>query len=109
MKKDELAVQDLLSCMEEFDANPFDETTPELRSLQSGLVASADIVEDLSNALKEGETQAKKLLEKRVYSKEIPLRGSMSRNKRLNLATSKSATSVPQINALEMEKRALSH
>ena len=108
MRKDELAVQDLLGCLEEFDANPFDDTAPDLRSLQSGLAASPDVVEDLAKALKEGETQANEILEKRVFSKECPLRASIPKNKRSTLATSHNIASVPQINALEMEKRALS-
>ena len=40
-KKDEQAVQDLILCMDDFDADPFHERTPKLRSLQSGVIASA--------------------------------------------------------------------
>jgi hypothetical protein len=46
MKKDEQAVQDLQACLTDFDADPFDESKPTLRSLQSGLVASPELVTD---------------------------------------------------------------
>lgn len=37
MKKDEQAVQDLILCMDDFNADPFHERALELRSLQSGV------------------------------------------------------------------------
>ena len=40
LKSDELAVQDLESCIVEFDCNPFDPSYPTLRTLQSGEIAS---------------------------------------------------------------------
>lgn len=49
MKKDEQAVQDLLACMKDFEAEPFDISSPTLRSLQSGLVASPELVHDLKD------------------------------------------------------------
>ena len=54
MKKDEQAVQDLQACMKDFDAEPFDISSPALRSLQSGLVASPELVHDLRTALTDG-------------------------------------------------------
>jgi len=68
MKKDEQAVQDLEACMAEFDAEPFDKSKPTLRSLQSGLVASPELVKDLKTALQDGQTQAKSLLQERVFT-----------------------------------------
>ena len=51
MRKDEQTIQDIEACMKEFDAEPFDIYSPTLRSLQSGLVASPELVSDLKTAL----------------------------------------------------------
>ena len=42
----EQAVQDLSSYINEFDSDPFDLTKPTLRSLQSGMIASQELVKD---------------------------------------------------------------
>ena len=52
MKKDEMAVQNIQACFKEFDSEPFDVSTPILRSLQSAIHASPDLLSDLKNALK---------------------------------------------------------
>ena len=51
MKKDEQAVQDLQACMRDFEANPFDISLPTLRSLQSGLIASPELLHDFKTAI----------------------------------------------------------
>ena len=53
MKKDEQAVQDLLACIVEFVADPFDPSNPTLRSLQRGLLATPELVTDFGMALKD--------------------------------------------------------
>jgi len=63
MRKDEQAVQDLQACMKDFDAEPFDISSPKLRSLQSGLVASPELVHDLETALPHGQAQAGTLMQ----------------------------------------------
>ena len=55
MKKDERVLQDLLICMDEFEAYPFDSTLPYRREIQL----------DLQNALDKGKKQADNILEKR--------------------------------------------
>ena len=40
---------------ENLDAHPFDESVPELRLLQSSVTASPEVLEDLWNALEQGE------------------------------------------------------
>ena len=108
MRKDEQAVQDLLTSMEDFEADPFDESTPTLRSLQSGVAASAEILKDLKNALKEGHDQANNILEDRVFSKSLLLTATISRNKRLNLASKQVCTSSGScVSAIQMEKSGL--
>ena len=44
LKIDEQAMQDLNNCINEFDCDPFDLTKPTLRSLQSGMIASEELV-----------------------------------------------------------------
>ena len=77
VKKDEQAVQDLQSCLVEFDAEPFDEAKPILRSLQSGLIASPQLVNDLTKALSDGQTQCKTFLQERVFTKNKALSATM--------------------------------
>ena len=64
MKKGEQVLQDLILCMDDFDADPFNESAPELYSLQSGVIASLEVLEDFRNALEEGEKQSNEILEK---------------------------------------------
>ena len=80
IKKDGQAVQDLIICMDDFDADPFDESVPELRSLQSGVIASPEVLEDLRNALEQGEKQPNEILEKQVFSKELSLKARITRD-----------------------------
>ena len=80
MKKDEQTVQNLILCMDDFDADPFNERVPELRSLQSGVTASPEVLEDLWNVLEQGEKQANDILEKRVFSKELFLKARITNN-----------------------------
>jgi hypothetical protein len=84
MKKDEQAVQDLLACMTDFEAEPFDISSPILRSLQSGLVASPELVHDLKTALPDGQAQVETFLQERVFAKIKPLTATIHRNKRRN-------------------------
>jgi len=63
MKQDEQAVHDLQSCTKDFEAEPFDVSNPTLRSLQSGLVASSELVQDFKMALQDGQTQCEAILQ----------------------------------------------
>ena len=51
MKKYEHAVNDILTCIDAFDVQPFDASLPGLRLLQSGLVASTELADGLRKAL----------------------------------------------------------
>ena len=46
IKKDEQAVQDLILCMDDFNADLFDESASELHSLQSSVIASHKKLEE---------------------------------------------------------------
>ena len=87
MKKDEQAVQDLLATMQDFDADPFDISSPTLRSLQSGLVTSSRLVHDFKTALADGEVQVETLLQERVFTKTKPLTATIHKNKRQTFAS----------------------
>ena len=86
MKRDERAVQDIESCLEEFDTKPFDESNPALRTLQSAIVASDVLIEDLKKAINEGDEQIELYLKERVYTKNSSLRDTITRNKRMDFA-----------------------
>ena len=51
----------LQACMKDFDAEPFDISSPTLRSIQSGLVPSPELVHDLRTALTDGQAQVETL------------------------------------------------
>ena len=105
--KDEQAVQDLVTCMDEFEADPFDDSMPFLRSLQSGIPASSEILEDLKIALDEGREQANDILKNRVFSKNLNLKDTLSRNNRLNLASTPVQVASKISNVDQMEKNGL--
>lgn len=85
MKKDEQAVQDLQHCMKEFSAEPFHNSSPSLRSLQSGLIASPQLVQDFNTAFQDDHDQVETLLNERVFTKTQPLTATIHRNKRQKL------------------------
>ena len=107
MKKVEQAVQDLILGMDDFNADPFDEIVPELRSLQSGVIASPEVLEDVRNALEQGEKQSNDILEKRVFSKEFSLKAKITKSKRLTLAITPINNTKTCSNTVEMERNAL--
>ena len=76
--------------------------------MQSGVVASKEIINDLYSALPEGLTQARDILEKRVFSKQESMKATIHRNKRLNLPSKQICEpSGIYINATQMEKYGL--
>ena len=108
MKKDEQAIQDIRACFIEFEADPFDESKPALRSLQSGLVASPQLINDLTTAMSDGQVQVETFLEERVFAKTKPLTATIHRNKRLNFAKSRISTPAgAAVKVAQMEKAGL--
>ena len=55
MQQDEQCVQDLITCMNEFDSFPFDPASPTLRTLQSAMPASDELTADFNSAHADGE------------------------------------------------------
>jgi len=108
MKNDEQAVQDILFCLTEFEADPFDESNPQLRSLQSGLVASNGLIKDFKTAPENGRKQTETLLQERVFTKTKQLIETIHKNKRRNFTSEqvRSASGTPMTVA-NMEKSGL--
>ena len=69
MVADEKAIVDILETLQECSGHIFSPEYPELRSIQSGMVASDEAILDFSVALHKGEQQVKELLQKRVFNK----------------------------------------
>ena len=86
------------------NADPFNESVPDLCSIQSGVIALPEVLEDLRNAFEEGEKQSNDILEKRVFSKELSL---ITESKILNLATTPNNVTKICSNAVEMERNVL--
>ena len=69
LRTDEQVVQDILSCFMEFDSNPFDPSSPNLRSLESGIEASRELIIDFNGAFTDGKANLYIILNERVFSK----------------------------------------
>ena len=82
LRIDEQAVQDLSSCINEFDCDPVDLTEPTLRFLQSGMIASEELVKDFETAHDDGEALVKKFFDERMFSTEKSSDATRSRNAR---------------------------
>ena len=80
MRKGEQAIKDLLSCMRDFEAEPFDDSNPTLRSLQSGMVASLKFVQVFKTALQDGHTQPQAILLERMFTKTKTLSTTIHKN-----------------------------
>ena len=69
LRLDEECVQNIVDCLQEYDAYPFDPDSPILRTMQSGVHAPSDLVADFKSAREDGENQLESLLEEQIYSK----------------------------------------
>ena len=104
LQRDEKGVQDLDKCMGEFDCDPFDETKPTLRSLQSGMLASDQLVVDFENAHKDGEVLVQSFFIERMFSDEKNFDDMMHRNSRCSftkLPIAKGTSRVTKTDAME--------
>ena len=68
LRVDELAVQDIHECLNDFDCDPFDPQNEAIRSLQSGEVASMELQDDLLSAFSDGEEKLAKCFKERIFS-----------------------------------------
>ena len=70
LKLDELDVQDLDSCIAEFNCDPFDPENIQLRTFQSGYYVSKEVEKDLPSAEEDGERMIEEFFKERIFSKE---------------------------------------
>jgi len=86
LRQDEQCVQDLIACMHEFDSFLFSPTSPILRTLQSAMSASSQLVADFNSAHAAGEMKLASFLKERVYSKTTSLHARVPLSKRLTFS-----------------------
>ena len=109
IKLDEESVQNIVECFKEYGSYPFDPDNQELRTLQSGVLASQELVDDFKRANDDGEKQLESMLEERVYSKQKSLHArikKMNRKSFANASTTKVSKS-KHVKIAEMEQDAL--
>ena len=109
-REDEQGVQDLISCLHEFEAYPFDISSPTLRTLQSAIPASAELVKDFRSAHSAGEEKVTKFLQERVFSKVTSIHATVPLSKRLtfaNMTVLEKPREDLKVKTLEMEQNAL--
>ena len=83
MTEDEQHVQNLVTCMCEFDSYPFDPASPTLRTLQSAMPASGELTADFNSAHAAGEEKLTDFLKDRVFSKITSIHARVPLSKRL--------------------------
>ena len=86
MREDEQCVQDLVACMHEFDSFPFNPASPTLRTLQSAIPASDQLVVDFNSAHATGEEKLISFLQDWVFSKKTSPHAHVPLNKCLMFA-----------------------
>ena len=86
MRIDEQAVRDIISCIREFDCFPFDPASPTLRTLQSAIPASPELIRDFKTAKQDGESKLNTFMDEHVYAKERSLYDPIKHRKQLTFA-----------------------
>jgi hypothetical protein len=107
LRIDETAIQSIISLFSEWECDPFDLTSQQLRSLQSGMLASEKLVKDFESAHADGEKHTELMITQRLYSTKS-LHDKFNRHDRLNFdkMTNASNTTGKQGSA-EMEGKAI--
>ena len=103
-------MQDLISCLHEFEAYPFDISLPALRTLQSAIPASAELVKDFRSAHSKGEEKGTKFLQESKFSKATSIHATVSLSKRLafaNMTVLEKPKEDLKVETSEMEQNAL--
>ena len=101
--------KDLISCIDEFGCFPFNPASPNLRTLQSAIPASTELVHDFATAKADGESKLKEFMDERVYSKKKSLHDRIKRNSRLTFAKASSnrTSEASKVKQAEMEKKSI--
>ena len=108
--KDENAVQNIVNCLLEFQCNPFDESNTTLTSLQSGQIATDELVHDFETAHADGEILVNTFFTERMFSDNIPFHATMHRNKRSSFSKPPSQSTAAQsmsVKSVAMENKAM--
>ena len=103
-------MQDLITCMNEFDSFPFDPASPTLRTLQSAMPASDELTAHFNSAHADGEKKLTSFMQDRVFSKSASLHDRVPLSKRLTFAKGLSADKTKEnlkARTAEMEQTAL--
>ena len=111
LKYDELAVQDLENCIAEFNCNQFDPINSNLRTLQSGEVASLQLAEDFKTALHDGEKLFQTFLKDRMFSRNKLFDAVMYKNSRKSFSNpprDRKTAAITPSTSVEMENKAMS-
>ena len=66
-------MQDLDNCITEFDCDPFNLSNPTLRSLQSGMIVSDELVADFNTVHSDGESLVQSFFKERMFSNDSHL------------------------------------
>ena len=104
MSRDEQAMQDLILCFKEFDCFP---ASPTLRTLQSTIPATPELIQDFKKAKQDGKAQLKVLMNERIYSKEKSIHDRIKRNSLLTFSLLKVSGEALKMKQGEMESRVL--
>ena len=109
--RDKQAVQDLDKCLDEFGCDPFDLSKPVLRSLQSGMVASDELVKDFETAHANGKLRVPSFVKERMFSDEKGFNDTVHRNSRRNFNNPPAVTGTSEVKVTKtdaMENKAMS-
>lgn len=109
IQQDEQCVQNLVASLDEFDSFPFKLASLTLRTLQSAMPATDELVADFNSAQAAGELKLTGFLRERVFSKNTSLYAPVPLSKRWTFAKGpgKEKTGVDiKVRAAEMERKA---
>ena len=81
---EEKSVQDMSACLKEFQCDPFDLSDTTLRSLQSELCATDELLADVVSTKRDGENMVRSFIDERVFSIAKSLNGRIPRSNKLN-------------------------
>ena len=107
IRLDELGLQDIDSCITDFDCDPFNPANVRLRSLQSVQLVSEEVKDDLLSAFDDGEKKVRESFDERIFSR-IKDWGISKYHRKTFLTVNRKATSVAKYNTAEMEDNAMS-
>ena len=101
-------MQDLVTCMQEFEYLPFDPALPTLCTVQSAMPASGKLVANFNSASAVGKETVTSFLREPVFSKNTSLHASIPLSKRLTFAKEPGAKKPgEELTATEMGRTAL--